>query len=225
MKKRIPIIYMILGVLTASSVMAGPLDKVGEIFTFLFSSIGSLAFLGGNSNQFLGFIRILYAILVFTILYAAGKVALGDKIPRQITITISIILSIIVTVFTPTSILLAISTSYATAVAFILLGGLIGGLIYFIVRDKTDSLGSLLMKSGLIILLFWILAQFADLLTTQSSGFVALGLGDWESFALTFFEWIYVLLVLLIFWVIGSYFSSRSGAGVLVVLVLQDLAG
>ena len=157
MKKGVLVLFIIIGVLMASSVVAGPLETIGDAFSKLFGSVGSLEFLGGSSDQFLGFIRILYAILVFTLLYFVTGGLLGDKIPKNISVTVSLIMAILVVILTPATLIIAIATAYSTAVAFILLGGLILGAMYLVLKDRTDSWGLFLIKAGAIVLSFWIL--------------------------------------------------------------------
>ena len=214
MKKGVLVLFIIIGVLMASSVVAGPLETIGDAFSKLFGSVGSLEFLGGSSDQFLGFIRILYAILVFTLLYFVTGGLLGDKIPKNISVTVSLIMAILVVILTPATLIIAIATAYSTAVAFILLGGLILGAMYLVLKDRTDSWGLFLIKAGAIVLSFWILGQFTAFLSGKGL-YTALPaaseLGAWGSIVDKFSEWSYLIFVGLLIWVIVDFFFLSKG--------------
>ncbi len=212
MKKGMLIIFTILGVLMASSVLAGPLESLGNTFSSLFGSIGSLSFLGGTSDQFLGFIRILYAILVFTVFFFFGSF-FGDKVPKNILVPIAIIVAIFASILTPSTLIMAIATGYSTAVAFVLLGILIGGGIYFVLKDRTHSMGALISKIIAILIAFWVLGQFTAFLSGRglyTAIPAAAELGDWGSIVDTFSEWAYLAFAALLIWVLVDFFGFRD---------------
>ncbi len=114
-------------------------------------SIGSLEFLLGTGadSKFIGFLRILIAILVFCVFYAGANAA-GQFIPRQAGITISVILAILTSVFIPGSVLAAIGSGYAVLVSSLLIGVPVFALMYFIFGTQNTRF----MAGTKIVLLF-----------------------------------------------------------------------
>ncbi|MBI2103062.1 hypothetical protein HYT55_04435 [Candidatus Woesearchaeota archaeon] len=123
-------------------------------------SVGSLSFLGSPDNQFIGFIRILMAVLIFTLLYLGLSMIPG--ITRGIGITIGILLAIMVSVFMPADVLIAWGTSYATLFAFVIVFGpvIAGGA--FLLLTPTPSRGAAGLKIVILFILWWLVAHIAD---------------------------------------------------------------
>ncbi|MEK6969652.1 MAG: hypothetical protein AABW48_04445 [Nanoarchaeota archaeon] len=207
------LLFLVLGLLMASSVLAvNPIDSLGDTLSGLISKIGSLSFLGDSGTQLIGFLRILYGILVFTLMYLAFH-AIGDKVPKNIAIAISVILAIIVAIFTPGTVLVAFAGSYSVAAATILFGGLFGAAIWFVIGTKTETAFALGVKVGLLLLATWLVAQFDTLMI--NSKLVTFGPGTTMFVnAVNFIsDWAYLVFFLLLVWVIVAFLLSRRGEG------------
>lgn len=205
------LLFLVLGLLMASSVLAvNPIDSLGDTLSKWIGKIGSLSFLGGNEDQLIGFLRILYGILVFTLMYLAFH-AISDKIPKNIAITISIILAIMVAIFTPGTVLITFAGSYSVAAATILLGGLFGAAIWFVIGTKTETPFALGVKLFLLVLATWLIAQFDTLMV--ESKLITLGPGTTMFVGAVDFisDWAYLVFFLLIVWVIVAFLRSRKG--------------
>lgn len=214
MKKGLILTFLILGLLMANIVVAaGPTDTIKEFFSDVFGSIGSLKFLGGSTDQFMGFLKVLYGILVFVIFYFLASLA-RDKIPKNIAIAISVILAIMVAVLTPSAVILAIATGYSTAVAFVLLGVLVGGAIWLVIKDRTHSWGLFITKIIALFIAFWVLGQFTAFLSGEGlyTAVPAAGvLGAWGSIVDTFSEWAYLIFFVLLLWTVVDFAFLRPG--------------
>lgn len=208
------LLFLVLGLLMASSVLAvNPIDSLGDTLSKLIGKIGSLSFLGNSDAQFIGFLRILYGILVFTLIYLAAQ-ALGDKIPRNIAIAISVILAIMVAVFTPGTVLVAIAGSYSVAAATLIFGGLLGAAIWFVIGTKTETAFALGVKLFLLLLTTWLIGQFNTLLVQVGLGTAtSLGtsMGFFGAWVDTISDYAYLVFFLLMVWVIVAFLLSRKG--------------
>lgn len=140
------LIVSLFGVSAVGVMAAGPSGSGGTGLFDLISnavdkilSIGSLEFLFGPNadNKFFGFVRIAYAIMIFSLLYL-GLNAIPNM-SRQTAITVGIILAIVSAVFTPTSLLAAFGTTYATLFALIFIVGPIAGILYLLFATPTPS--------------------------------------------------------------------------------------
>ncbi|MBI4151883.1 hypothetical protein HY496_02840 [Candidatus Woesearchaeota archaeon] len=145
---------------------------IGE-FVSKIISVGQLTFLGSPDNQFVGFVRILMAVLVFSLIYLGLSMIPGMS--RNIGITIAILLSILVSIFFPASILLAWGTAYASLFAFFIIFGPVIGLGAVLITTPTPNRGAALVKFATVIALWWVvahIAEWAHLLGTQFGGVV-----------------------------------------------------
>ncbi len=137
--------------------------------------VGSLTFLFGDSpdNEFIGFLRILMTVLIFTLVYLGLSAIPG--LTRGVAITISIILSILVSVFFPASILLAWGTTYATLFAFVIVFGPILGVAALLIMSPTPNRGIAFLKLVAVMALWWTVFQIgtwaAKLGSTAVGGF------------------------------------------------------
>ncbi len=134
--------------------------------------VGSLTFLFGESpdNEFIGFLRILMTVLVFTLIYLGLSMIPG--LTRGVAITIGIILSILVGVFFPASVLLAWGTTYATLFAFVIVFGPIIGVTALLVMSPTPSGKIALLKLASVVILWWLVYQFSTWAATLGSAAV-----------------------------------------------------
>ncbi len=208
------LLCLIFGLLMAGSALAAnPIDSLGDTISNLIGKIGSLSFLGGSEAQLLGFLRILYGILVFTLMYLAFH-GFTDKVPKNIAITLSIILAIMVVIFTPGTVLIAIAGSYSVAAATVIFGGLLGAAIWFVIGTKTETWFAVVTKIFLLLLVTWLVGQFDALLVQLKLGTAAalgtsLGFfGTWVDFIT---DYAYLVFFLLMVWVILAFIFSRKG--------------
>jgi len=132
-----------------------PADGENKFIQFIFW-LGSLSFLFGGQaeNQLCGFLRILLAFLVFTILYFLASMIPG--LTRGVAITISIILAILVAVFTPCVVLLAWGTSYATIFAFVVIFGPVLAGLALLLFTPTPNRRTAFLKLVSVLALMWL---------------------------------------------------------------------
>lgn len=124
--------------------------------------IGKLGFLGEKGeagSNLIGFMRILVAVLVFTILFELGRLVLPN---RNITIVIAGVISIISAIFIPGSILIGIGAAYGTIVALVMIGIPVLGGGYAIYRIPSTSRGYIVLKLSILVILLWILFAVRD---------------------------------------------------------------
>ncbi len=118
--------------------------------------IGSLQFLFGDNaeGQLCGFLRIIMAILIFTLLYMGLSLIPG--LTKGTAITIAIILSIVSAIFMPCPVLLAWGTTYATIVAFFVVFGpvLAGGML--LLGTATPNRTIAFLKLVIVLILMWL---------------------------------------------------------------------
>ncbi|MBI4152567.1 hypothetical protein HY495_02550 [Candidatus Woesearchaeota archaeon] len=132
-----------------------PSDGENRFIRFIFG-LGSLSFLFGGQaeNQLCGFLRILLALLVFTILYFLASMIPG--LTRGVAITISIILAILVAIFTPCVVLLAWGTSYATIFAFVVIFGPVLAGLALLLFTPTPNRRTAFLKLVSVLALMWL---------------------------------------------------------------------
>ncbi|MBI4152566.1 hypothetical protein HY495_02545 [Candidatus Woesearchaeota archaeon] len=121
--------------------------------------VGQLTFLGSSDNQFVGFIRILMAILLFTILYFLLSMIPG--LTRGVGIAIGILLAVLVSVFLPKDVLIAWGTSYATLFAFVIIFGPVIGLAVLLISTPTPGRVAALVKLASVLILWWLVAHIS----------------------------------------------------------------
>lgn len=128
MKKKIILLFLLMSLLTTPLVLADFGDTIKDIGNTILD-IGRLEFLGSIAdNQFIGFVRIAIAIIVFALLYLG--LSLIPNFSRGIAITIAIVMSIITAIFIPGNVLAAFGATYAILFSFIIIGGpIVGGLL------------------------------------------------------------------------------------------------
>lgn len=131
--------------------------KITQIWQTIIG-IGSLQFLFGTNadDQLCGFLRIIMAILVFTLLYLGLSAIPG--LTRGTAIAIGILLSIVSVIFMPCSIFLAWGTAYATLIAFVVVFGpaLAGGA--FLLLTPTPNRKIAFLKLIVVLILMWLVA-------------------------------------------------------------------
>ncbi len=141
------------GTTPSPSVIGG--GKITEIWQIILG-IGSLQFLFGNNaeGQLCGFLRIIMAILIFTLLYMGLSLIPG--LTKGTAITIAIILSIVSAIFMPCPVLLAWGTTYATIVSFIVVFGpvLAGGML--LLGTPTPNRKIAFLKLIIVFILMWL---------------------------------------------------------------------
>ncbi len=137
-----------------------PIDGGSQI-TIIWQTIigiGSLQFLFSSNadDQLCGFLRIIMAILVFTLLYLGLSAIPG--LTRGTAIAIGILLSIVSVIFMPCSIFLAWGTAYATLIAFVVVFGpaLAGGA--FLLLTPTPNRKIAFLKLMVVLILMWLVA-------------------------------------------------------------------
>ena len=153
-KSNLIFMFLVLTVLLSSSVFAGLGDAISGIL-----DIGRLEFLFGSGaeNQLIGFVRILMAILVFSILYWGLSIIPG--MPRNIAITIGVLLAILTAVFMPKEILLTFGATYATIFALIIIGGPIAGALALCFFTPTPNRGVAFIKFLVIVFVMWLISK------------------------------------------------------------------
>ena len=161
-KGYILLMFLILGLVMSQAVLAGPLDTVGTAFESVIN-VGTLNFLGSSDSQVIGFIRILLAILIFTIFFALSG-TLGKYISRNIAITISVILALITAIAIPSGVISAILTTYGTIMSFVLLGVAIVPLAWFIIFHPTKTRPMAALKLAMLGFVMWLIGQVNILL-------------------------------------------------------------
>ncbi len=147
---------------SAVGVAAAPSTGVTGLVSDAFDkiiSIGSLEFLLGASadSKFVGFLRLLVGILIFSIFFA-GASAAHAFIPRNVGITISIIMAILSAVFIPGSVLAAIGSGYAVLFSSLLIGIPVFVLMYFIFGTPSTRL-MVGFKLGALLIVWWVLIE------------------------------------------------------------------
>ncbi|PIZ51283.1 hypothetical protein COY27_04120 [Candidatus Woesearchaeota archaeon CG_4_10_14_0_2_um_filter_33_13] len=205
MKKGILLTFLLMVVLMAVSVTADPLTAISGFLNSVFGFIGSTAFLG--AAQFGGLLKLLYAGLVFTLLFSASAL-IRDHLKKGPAVAISIIIAILVALVTPTTMLLAFVTTYATLTMGILFGVPVGGILWFTVAHRTKTWGMFIAKLIVIMLGFWITSQFVLSVQGRGGSFVQAvptSAGVAGSIITFFTEWAPIVFALALFWVIVDF--------------------
>jgi hypothetical protein len=162
MKKNLLLTILVLSVLMATFAIADIGETISDVL-----DIGRLDWLFGSSpdNQVIGFIRILMAILIFSIIYlglsAANEGMGGNAIPQGIAITIGILLSILTSIFLPGEVLMMFGETYATIFALIIIGGPILGLLALCFLTPTNSSGVAFLKFLAICFTMWLISKIS----------------------------------------------------------------
>ncbi len=117
--------------------------------------VGQLNFLGDDGESFIGFIRILVAILVFAIIFELLNFI--EILGKNTAIVIAAIIAIISAMFIPGEILASIGAAYGAVVAFVLIGIPVLGGGYALYRIPSEHKWQILLKMAIIALLIWIL--------------------------------------------------------------------
>ncbi len=164
-------LFMIILLLLSSFVLAvehtsststedGSLSFKGVIDGVL--GIGQLNFLfGGDSpdNQFIGFVRILLGVLVFTLIYLG--LSMIPAFSRGVAIAIGIVLTVLVSIFIPATVLLAWGTTYATFFAFVVVFGPMIGMMMALLFTPTPNRPVAFLKLVVVLVLWWLVAHIA----------------------------------------------------------------
>lgn len=114
-----------------------------------------------SDNQLCGFLRIMLAIIIFTLFYAVLNQILGAS-RRAMSMVVSIILAIIAAIFTPCSVLLLLGETYATIFALIIIGGPIIGILMLLFMTPTPGRAIALLKFLVVCFLIWLIAQIGS---------------------------------------------------------------
>jgi signal transduction histidine kinase len=165
-------ILVLVMILVAMPVFAGPFSSISSAFASVLNIFKIFDQL--SVAQFIGFLRLLIGILIFTIIYSA--IGLVNKIgssgegflSKNIAITISIILAIMTSIFIPGGILIAIGASYAAIFSFIVLGSLIGGALFLVVGLPTPNRFVASAKLVGLILISVILGKINQMIASKS---------------------------------------------------------
>jgi hypothetical protein len=174
MKKNYLILLLILGTILSPCALAEGEGIKGTISSVL--DIGRLEWLFGNTaeNQLVGFMRIVIAILIFTVLYmglsAANQAMGGNAIPKNIAITISILLAIISAVFIPGEVLMMFGETYATIFSLIIIGGPIIAIMALCFATPTPGRGVAFIKFLGICFVIWLIDKITDWAAVLSTG-------------------------------------------------------
>ncbi|MBT3298177.1 hypothetical protein HN385_04585 [archaeon] len=198
-KKNLLFLFIILGLMVVPSVLAGPLDKLGDVFESIIN-VGTLDFLGSGDAPLIGFIRILIGIVTFSLIFM-GLRLLGDKVSKNVATTIAIVMAIISSVFMPATILTAIGVSYAAATAFVLLGGLLAAGFWLLFGTPTETRVMAIIKLGGVTFMTWLIGNI-EAHALNLGGHLSTNtavLGDFG----TWIDWIssYAYMVLVIAWI------------------------
>jgi len=132
---------------------------IGEIVGDVFS-IGALEFLFGSGadSQFIGFMRIMLAILAFSILYMGLSLIPGMN--RNTAVVVGIILSIISAVFTPASVLMAMGVTYGSLMSFIVIFGPLIGVLIILFVTPTPWWGAII-KILVLLAMMWVVGEIS----------------------------------------------------------------
>jgi hypothetical protein len=166
MKKNFLVLLLVLGTMLSPCVLAESDGIKGTISDIL--DIGRLEWLLGGSaeNQLIGFIRIIIAILIFTMLYLGLSVANnamgGNAIPKNIAITIGILMAIVSAVFIPGEVLMMFGETYATIFSLIIIGGPILAILSLCFMTPTPGRGMAFLKFCAICFVIWLIDKITD---------------------------------------------------------------
>ncbi|MGV8168878.1 MAG: hypothetical protein ACP5N3_02375 [Candidatus Nanoarchaeia archaeon] len=145
----------------------GPGNTFGNIFTILTNVLSNIAlvfnfsWLSGNVE---GFLRFIWWLLVFIVLFMGGTIAFGKiygtagaKTARRNAAIIAALLATTTVIFTPLSLLLWLFSTYTTVLFFIFIGVAIGGVLAIVypVLGKAFSGWPLRIARIIGILLCW----------------------------------------------------------------------
>ncbi|MFH1828221.1 MAG: hypothetical protein ABH824_03075 [Nanoarchaeota archaeon] len=159
MKKRnLFFVILMLMVLLSNFTLAQEKKGIGDLVSGVLD-IGRLEFLFGSGadNQVIGFIRILMAVLVFSILYFGLSVI--PNLPRNIAITIGILLALLTALFMPKQVLVMFGETYATIFALIIIGGPIAGVMALCFFTPTPNRGVAFVKFLAVCFTMWLISQ------------------------------------------------------------------
>ncbi|MBU1111558.1 MAG: hypothetical protein ABIG93_01535 [archaeon] len=197
-KGYILLMFLILGVVMSQAVMAAPLEFLGNAFETVVGW-GSLDFLGSSDGQVIGFIRILLAVLIFTIFYALSG-TLGQYISKNIGITISVILALISAIAIPSGVIAAILVTYGTLMSFVILAAVLAPAIWFIIFTSTETRAMAAFKLACLGFITWIIGQINLHLSNIGVGVPSAAGGSWGNFGTwvdTLTNYAYLVLVAL----------------------------
>ncbi len=169
---------LFIGVPSVSAAFPGPTEGIGQLINSLFSTISSiftLSFLDSPDAKW-GFFRFLLWILIFTILYLAGRIVFarlnaGNAVPGVIAAVMATGTIIVI----PQSVIISIFQTYGIVLVTIIMMVAIAGLLYLVYAVINFNPPWLLHLVRLIaiILCWWITAEVlsmsTDMPTTQQN--------------------------------------------------------
>ena len=154
-----------------------PFDGVGDIFGSILD-IGRLDFLYDDDlvdlnpdNKFVGFVRILMAIMVFALIYLG--LSMIPHMSRNISIVIASCLTVLTAVFFPAEVLMAFGETYAVIFALIIIGGPIMGILALCFLTPTPRWPHALLKFLAVCGVMWLIHKislWAQILSGVLSG-------------------------------------------------------
>ena len=159
------LLFLVLLVCGSSLVMAnshgtfGTDFDLGEIIGDI-ASFGALEWLFGSGadSQFVGFLRVIMAILAFTIIYYG--LSFIPNINRNIAVAIGILLAIMSAVFTPGNVLMAAGVAWGSILAFIVVFGPVITVLVILFATPTPWWAAII-KLFALGALTWILGQIS----------------------------------------------------------------
>lgn len=140
----------------ASGSDGGLFDSVGGAFDKILD-FASLSFIFGSDNpegKFFGFVRILIAILIFSIIYLGISAIPGMGGSRNIAIVIALVLAIMTSIFIPKTVLASFGATYAILFSLIIIGGPVIGITALLIITPTPRWYIALVKLVAVVILY-----------------------------------------------------------------------
>lgn len=157
--------------------------------------IGSLGFIGDDSNALVAITRILIFILVFALFQTAAKAVPGLNQSRNTGIAVSIILAIISTIFIPESILIAIGSAYSTLLAILIVGTPVAGGLFVHRLFSGEGFGNKIGRFGTLVVLSLYLVTALNAASEYNGPLDNLAAG-----VLNFVWWALIIIFILLVW-------------------------
>ena len=148
---------------SALAAVPGPGEILSDIGDFLRDLLGSSSNLDGNNPSVLAGMRIIWFLLVFTVLYAGGRAlqnvaALAQVYNHRIIVVLALLLSAMTLLVTPPTFLIGLAEVYGSIIITVFYGGALAGVVYAIWRMPNNSWLWNLAKIALLILL-WVVVH------------------------------------------------------------------
>lgn len=153
---------MIIFSATVLAAVPSPGEMLKDVGNFLKDLLGGSGNLNANDQGVLAAMRIIFFILVFTVLYAAGRAlhhvpALHHVYSHRIIVILALLLSAMTLLVTPPSLLVGLFELYGTIIISVFYITILAGVIYGIWRLPNTHWLWNCIKIALLLLLWYIL--------------------------------------------------------------------